>query len=107
MLHDKASKAMYSLIQKGRRLSLPTNVMLKLFDMCVEPILLYGYEVWGCENVDILKNVHTKFCKFIFGVSRFSNNMPIYGELGRYSVSVTIKERVVCYWTKLLKSSKK
>ena len=27
-LHDKASKVMYSLIQKGRRLKLPTDIML-------------------------------------------------------------------------------
>ena len=47
LLHDKASKAMYSLIQKGRRLNLPTDIMLKLFDSYVEPILLYGCEVWG------------------------------------------------------------
>ena len=28
------------------------------------------------------------------------------GGCGRYPLSVTIKERMVCYWTKLLKSSK-
>ena len=106
LLHFKASKAMYSLIQKGRRLNLPTDVMLKLFDMCVEPILLYDCEVWGYENVDILEKVHTKICKFIFGVSKFSHNMPIYGELGRYPLTGTIKERMVWYWTKLSKSSK-
>ena len=77
LLHDKASKAMYSLIQKGRRLKLPTDIMLKLFDSCVAPILLYGCEVWGYENTDIIEKVHTKFCKFIFGVSQFSHNMPI------------------------------
>ena len=46
LLHDKAWKAMYSLIQKGRQLKLPTDIMLKLFDSCVAPILLYGCEVW-------------------------------------------------------------
>ena len=80
-----------SLIQKGRRLKLPTDIMLKLFDSCVAPILLYGCEVWGYENTDIIEKVHTKFCKFIFGVSKFSHNMPIYGELGRYPLSITIK----------------
>ena len=59
---------MYSLIQKGRRLNLPTDIMHKLFDSCIEPILLYGCEEWGYENIDILEKVHTKFCKFIFGV---------------------------------------
>ena len=68
LLHDKASKAMYSLIQKGRRLNLPTDIMLKLFDSCVEPIVLYGCEVWGYENVDILKKVHTKFVLFFWSV---------------------------------------
>ena len=63
LLQDNASKAMYSLIQKGRRPTLPTDVMFKLFDKCVEPILLYGCEVWEYENVDILEKVHTKFCK--------------------------------------------
>ena len=92
LLHDKASTAMYSLIQKGRRLNLPTYIMLKLVDSCVEPILLYGCEVWVYENIDILEKVHTKFCKFIFGVSKYSHNMPLYGELGRYPLSIKIKQ---------------
>ena len=105
LLHDKASKAIYSLIQKGRRLNLPTDIMLKLFDSCVEPILLYGCEVWGYENVDILEKVHTKFCKFIFGVSKYSHNMPVYGELGRHPLSIKIKQRMVRYWPRILKSN--
>ena len=52
LLHDKASKATYSLIQKGRRLNLSTDIMLKLFDSCVESFLLYACEVWGYEYVD-------------------------------------------------------
>ena len=93
----------YSLIQKGRRLKLPTDIMLKVFDSCVAPILLYGCEVWGYENTDIIEKVHTKFCKCIFGVSKLSHNMPIYGEIGRYPLSITIKQRMVCYWTRILK----
>ena len=104
LLHDNASKAIYSIIQKGRRLNLPTDIMLKLFDSCVEPILLYGCEVWGYENVDILEKVHTKFCKFIFAVSKYSHYMPVYGELGRYPLSIKIKQRMVRYWTRILKS---
>ena len=69
LLHDKASTTMYSLIKNGRRLKLPTDIMLKLFDSCVAPILLYGCEVWGYENTDIIAKVHPKFCKFIIGAS--------------------------------------
>ena len=46
-LQSKAYKAMYSLIQKGRRLKLPSHIMLYLFERCVVPIVLYGCEVWG------------------------------------------------------------
>jgi len=93
---------MYSLIQTG---NLPTDVILNLFDMCVESILLYGCEVRKFENVDILEKVHTKFRKLILGVSKFSHTVyiHIYGELGRKPQSVPIKERMVCYSTQLLK----
>ena len=31
--------------------------------------------------------------------------MPIYGELGRYPLSLTIKQRMLFYWTRILKSN--
>ena len=72
---------------------------------CPSSLIIDGCEVWGYENVDILEKVHTKFCKFIFGVSKYSHNMPVYGELGRYPLSIKIKQRIVRYWTRILKSS--
>ena len=34
----------------------------------IEPILLYGSEVWGYENLKILEQMHLKFCKRILKV---------------------------------------
>ena len=31
--------------------------------------------------------------------------MPVYGELGRYPLSIKIKQRMVRYWSRILKSS--
>lgn len=62
-LRDKAVKAMYSVIQMGRKLDLRIEVMFKLFDTCVMPILLYGSEVWGFECVEVIEKVHSRFCK--------------------------------------------
>ena len=59
----------------------------------------------GCyENTNIIEKVHTKFCKCISGVSIFFFIiiMPIYGELGRYPLSIAIKQIMVCYWTRIL-----
>ena len=53
-LVDQARKALFSLIRKARKLFLPLDIQLHLFDSMITPILLYGTEVWGCENVDII-----------------------------------------------------
>ena len=41
-----ANKAMFSLIRKCRKLNLPIDLQLDLFEKCITPILLYGCEVW-------------------------------------------------------------
>ena len=75
---------MFYLISKARRLDLPIDIQLQLFDSTVLPILLYGCEIWGYSNVPVLENLHLKFLKILLGVhSKTCNNM-VYGELGRY-----------------------
>ena len=34
-----------------------------LVDKVVVPVLLYGSEVWGYENLDVIERVHLKFLK--------------------------------------------
>ena len=41
---------MLSLLCKGRKLNLQTDIMLYLFDSLVKPILLHGSEVWGTDE---------------------------------------------------------
>jgi hypothetical protein len=36
---------------------------IDLFDKVVAPILLYGSEVWGSENLDIVERIHIKILK--------------------------------------------
>ena len=102
-LVKKANKAMFSIVQKGRRHKLDIDIMIKLFDTCVMPILLYGSEVWGCEpNNTCLELVHTKFCKLIMKTSKFVHNTVIYGELGRFPLDIVIKKRMINYWSRIL-----
>ena len=74
LLHDKASKAMYSLIQKGRRLKLPTDIMLKLFDSCVAPILLYMDVKCGVMKIPISLK---KYIQSSVNSSLVYQNVPI------------------------------
>ena len=101
-LKDQATKAMFALLSKGRRLKLPVDIMLDLFDKTVLPVLLYGCEVWGYEKNIVLDTVYLKFCKYLLSLKTSTPNCMVYGELGTYPVSITIKVRLVSYWLNII-----
>ena len=47
----QGKKANYALLSKIRKLRLPVDLSLDLFDQLVFPVLTYGCEVWGCSNI--------------------------------------------------------
>ena len=63
---DQARRAMFSLLVKARRLSLPIDIQCELFDKIVLPVLLYGCEIWGFQSMDMLEVFYRKFIKNIF-----------------------------------------
>ena len=48
---DKAKKAMYEVLKRGRTHNLSIECQLELFDKMVKPILLYGCEIWGFSKI--------------------------------------------------------
>ena len=46
--------------------NLSVACQLDLFDTIAKPILLYGCEVWGVGNKDIVERVQLKFWKFYY-----------------------------------------
>lgn len=93
---------MYSLISKGRLMQLPIDVMLHLFDSTVVPILMYACEVWGNENCDIVERLHPKFCKHILHLKQSTPTCMVYGETGRFPLVLSIKQRMIKYWAKIV-----
>ena len=73
---------MFALLKKSRNLSLPMDIMLKLFNVLVKPVVLYGAEVWGSEKCDILERLQLRFFKYVLSVNKFTSSMMVYGELG-------------------------
>ena len=101
-IKSQATRAMFSLVSKCRKLKLPIDTQLELFDSTVLPIMLYGAEVWGQEKIDVLEKLHLKFLKYVLNVnSRTCNNM-VYGELGRFPIYLSVKLRMLSYWCSLL-----
>ena len=48
---------MFYVLRKARKLCLPIDVLLQLFDAMVAPILLYGSEVWGYEDCNVIETL--------------------------------------------------
>ena len=106
-LAEKATKAMYSVLKKGRSLNLSIKCQIELFDKIVKPVLLYGCEIWGYGKNDIIEQIHLKFLKHLLHMKKSTPNSIVYGETGRYPIEINIKTRMITYWCGLLESRQK
>ena len=102
---DQATRGVFALLSRGRQLKLPVDVMVEMFQKTIVPILLYGSEVWGCENSKMLEAVQLKFCKYLLGLKKCTSSNMLYYELGLFPMEVHVKIRVLGYWLKLLVAS--
>ena len=98
--YEQANRAV--LCSKARKLKLPIDIQLELFDSLTCPILLYGCEVWRCENIILIEKLHGKFCKILLGINNRTHTSMVYGELGQFSLNIKITSRLLNFWGKLL-----
>ena len=103
-LAEQASKALFALSNIFDSTMLCIGDKIKLFESLVQPILMYGCEIWGFHKADDIEKVHVKFLKQILGVRRQTSNIAVYGEVGRVPLSVLRKVRILKYWYKILSS---
>ena len=101
-LYDKASRAMFGLIAKCRRLKLPIDIQMKLFDNVVKPIMLYGCEVWGPYNTDIADKLQLRFLKNILCVKKSTTTVMIRVETACLPMIYDIKCRILNFWRSLV-----
>ena len=95
---DQGTKAVYSLFKKARNMQLPIDIQLELFNKLVKPILLYGCEVWGFGNIEVIERVQLKFMKYILKLKNSTPNYIVYGELGMMPLKIDIYTRMISYW---------
>lgn len=106
-LAEQARKAIFSLKNQTKQFyDLKPELMCMLFDRVIVPILLYGSEIWGLNNVDEIERVHVQFCKQILHLRLSTASYFVYGELGRYPLTSKLYLRVIKYWLKLMQGSK-
>uniref|UniRef100_A0A9J8AFQ2 ribonuclease H n=1 Tax=Cyprinus carpio carpio TaxID=630221 RepID=A0A9J8AFQ2_CYPCA len=113
-LKEKAQRAFYA-IKRSIKIDIPIQIWLKLFKSVIEPIVLYGSEVWGPSiKFDFLnwekhpiENMHLDFCKRILKVQRKTPNNGCRAELGQYPLLLNIQKRAIKFWKHLKMSDPK
>ena len=63
---------------------LPKHIFFKLFDTKVLPVIVYGSEIWGFTQYDVLEQVHYYACKRFMCVGIKSCNAAVIGDCGRF-----------------------
>ena len=101
-LVNSGTKAMHGVLKKGWRHNLSIKCQLELFDSMVKPIILYGCEIWGFGNNEIIERIHLKLCKLLLHLKTSTPDYKVYGELGRYPISNDIKVIMIKFWCKII-----
>ena len=104
---NKARLAMYSLRRTFKEKHIPIDCQIDIFEKTIEPILLYGAEIWGFENTTLIEQYYLKTIKQILGLRKSTPNYMIYGEIGKYPITAKIKMRMIKYTIRLTKGEGK
>jgi hypothetical protein len=106
-LCKQVNRAIYALIGKSRKLGLSVDMQLHLFDLLVVPIALYGSEIWGCKNSDVIEQMHLKFLRMLLKVNKSTPKCMLYGELGRMPLKYNIDTRMLNFWYRIISGNKR
>ena len=81
-----SSRLSWYMCQKTKFGTLSANLLLKIFDTKILPILTYGAEIWFSHKSLYIEKVHHSYCKYILKAPKHSPNVFARGELGRCDI---------------------
>jgi hypothetical protein len=101
-ISQQANKAMHLLFTKPNNADLPPDLIIKLFDYTVMPILTYGSEIFGFENLDLLEKNHNVFMRQITSARKSTPKYMFNGELGRHPIYIYVYAKMISFWSRLV-----
>ena len=106
-LSEQGNKALFALKSCLRKFgTIPVTTSLKIFDCKINPILLYGSEIWGFHSSNEIEAVYNKIMRFTLKLYNKTSIFALRGELGRVSLRVYKYCRIIKYWVRLLNMDK-
>ena len=95
--NDNMGKCISSLRNQASRamLGLYVDVQLQLFDSLILPTALYGCEVWGFRNIEVVEKLHLLYCKMLLRVNKSTTSAMVLGELGRLPIEYNVNCRML------------
>ena len=103
-LCDKARKAIFSFLKKVKPYgTLPPKLMIKAYKVLIEPILLYGSDVWASSKhmLDSIDKVCLFFIRYILRVKPTTSNLMCFGEVGIIPPSVIAKTNFLNFYIRV------
>lgn len=61
----QATPVMYNLIKNSNHRDLPIDICIDLFNKTIKPTLLYGANIQGFENLDVIEKVQLTYLKHV------------------------------------------
>lgn len=69
------------------------------------PILLYGCEVWGFQNIKLIESVQNQFLRSITKLRKSTPLYIIYAELDITPIEIHVKSRMIGFWLSIINSA--
>ncbi len=102
-LAGQASKAIFKIQNSIAHFSLLTpQVKLELFEKSIQPILMYGSEIWGFTKSNVTDRVQSGFYKRVLGVRKNLSDVCVFGELGQLPLANVRFLKICKYWLKVV-----
>lgn len=76
-------------------------VLCLLFEAIIEPVILYGSEIWGLKQYSEVERFLLKFCKEVLYLPYNAPNIAVYGETGTFPLWLKTYSRAVEYYRRL------
>ena len=93
---------MFGLLKNCRKLMMPWDIQVELFDRLMVPVLVYGCEVWCSIMTNLASKLQLCFCKIILKLGKSTPSCMVYCELGQFPLALQAKTRMLTFWFKLV-----